>query len=132
EDARYRALGGWLRDHSRPDDRPFVWGDAAQIYVYAHRVMGTRFAFTNYHAGKIWGTGADEADAPPRPDLEVPRAWSELLDDLRRAPPAFIVDTAAAGLHGFGGHALDRYPAMWHIVKAKYELATVIDGVPIY
>jgi beta-lactamase superfamily II metal-dependent hydrolase len=132
EDARYRILGRWLRDHSRPDDRPFVWGDAAQIYVYAERVMGTRFAFTNYHAGKIWGTGADEADAPARPDLEVPRAWRDLIDDVRRAPPAFIVDTGAAGLHGFGGHALDRYPAIWRIIQAKYRLAAEVEGVPVY
>jgi len=49
EDDRYRDVGAWLRDHSAERDRIFVWGDSAQVYVYAHRVMGTRFAFVNYH-----------------------------------------------------------------------------------
>ena len=132
EDDRYRAAGGWVRDHSAPDDRIFVWGDSAQIYSYAHRQMGTRFAFANYHTGKIWGTGADEADASARPDLVVPRAWDELQADLRARPPRYIVDAAAAGLHGFGGHELGRYPQLRQVVHDQYALAASPAGVPIY
>ncbi len=132
EDDRYRDVGAWLRDHSAERDRVFVWGDSAQVYVYAHRVMGTRFAFVNYHTGKIWGTGADEAGAPVRPDLVVPRAWDELEEDFERAPPAYLVDAAAGRLHGFDGHALGMYPAMSRIVAADYRLAASVDGVPIY
>jgi 4-amino-4-deoxy-L-arabinose transferase-like glycosyltransferase len=116
EDDRYRAVGAWVRGHSDPADRMFVWGDSAQIYVYAKRLMATRFAFVNYQTGKIWGTGADEADAPARADLVVPRAWDELLTDLQRAPPRYVIDAAGGGLHGFGGHALARHPEVWRVV----------------
>ncbi len=132
EDDRYRDVGAWLRDHSAEQDRVFVWGDSAQIYVYARRVMGTRFAFVNYHTGKIWGTGADESDAPVRSDLVVPRAWDELDADFQRAPPTYVVDAAAGALHGFDGRALTGYPAMARIVADGYHVAASVDGVPIY
>jgi hypothetical protein len=132
EDLRYRQAGAWLRDHSSPGDRLFVWGDSAQVYAYSNRLMGTRFAFSNYHTGKIWGTGADADDAAPRPDLIVPRAWDELMDDFHRSPPDLIVDAAAGGLHGFGGHGLDRYPALWSIVQDDYRKVETVAGMPIY
>jgi competence protein ComEC len=132
EDDRYRDVGAWIRDHSTTRDRMFVWGDSPQLYVYADRLMGTRFAFANYHTGKIWGTGADEADAPVRADLVVPRAWDELQADLRHAPPRYIIDAAAGGLHGFGGHALGTYPAIRNIVESDYRLAASVEDVPIY
>jgi hypothetical protein len=132
EDLRYRQAGAWVRDHSSPGDRLFVWGDSAQVYAYSNRLMGTRFAFSNYHTGKIWGTGADADDAAPRPDLIVPRAWDELLEDFHRAPPELLVDAAAGGLHGFSGHGLDRYPALWSIVQADYRRVDTVAGMPIY
>ena len=132
DDERYREAGAWIRTHSRPADRLFVWGDSAQLYPYSGLMMGTRFAFTNYHTGKIWGTGADEENAPPRPDLIVPRAWDELIDDFRRAPPDVIVDAAAGGLHQFAGQGLDRYPVLWRIVSADYRRVQVVAGMPVY
>jgi competence protein ComEC len=132
EDARYRAVGGWLLEHSSPDDTIFVWGDSAQVYVYSRRLMGPRFAFANYHTGKIWGTGADETDAATREDLVVPRAWKELDDDFRHAPPRFVVDAAAGGLHGFAGDALKKYPAIWPEIESNYRLVSTVAGVPIY
>jgi hypothetical protein len=131
-DDTYRTIGGWVRAHSDASDRLFVWGDSAQIYVYSGRVMATRFAFANYHTGKIWGTGADEPSAPARTDLVVPRAWDELAADFRRAPPDLVVDAAAAGLHGFGGHALTRYPGLASLVRASYAPIGVVDGACIY
>jgi 4-amino-4-deoxy-L-arabinose transferase-like glycosyltransferase len=132
-DDRYREAGAWIESHSGPEDRLFVWGDSAQIYAYSRRVMGTRFAFCNYQTGIIWGTGAtpwvrDEAV----PSSVVPRAWSELLDDLRRAPPAFVADTAAAGLHNFEGQGLEKFPGLWRIIRTQYRYETTQGGIPIY
>jgi 4-amino-4-deoxy-L-arabinose transferase-like glycosyltransferase len=132
-DDRYRQAGAWIQSHSRPGDRLLVWGDSAQIYVYSRRVMGTRFAFCNYHTGIIWGTSATPgglADAVP--SAVVPRAWSELLDDMRRAPPAFVADAAAAGLHNFEGQALERFPELWSIIDTQYRYETTVAGIPIY
>jgi len=132
-DDRYREAGAWIQSHSRPEDRLLVWGDSAQLYVYSRRVMGTRFAFCNYHAGIIWGTGAtpgsrDEATA----SSIVPRAWIELLDDMHRAPPALVADAGAAGLHNFEGQGLEKFPELWNIILTKYRYETAPGGIPIY
>jgi hypothetical protein len=132
-DAQYREAGAWISAHSRPEDRLLVWGDSAQLYVYSGRVMGTRFAFCNYHTGIIWGTSA----TPGAVDVAVsssivPRAWAELLDDMRHAPPMFVADAAAAGLHNFEGQALEKFPELWHIIGTEYRYETTQGGIPIY
>jgi hypothetical protein len=95
--------------------------------------MATRFAFTNYHAGIIWGTNAIPGSAHPAvPSLVVPRAWTELLDDIARTPPAVIADAAAGGLHDFEGHELEKYPQLWTIVQNQYRYETTRSGIRLY
>ena len=128
-DAKYREAGDWIAAHSAPDDRIFVWGDSAQLYVYSQRLMATRFAFTNYHTGTIWGTNPIPGSPhPPVPALVVPRAWTELLDDIAHAPPKLVVDAAAGGLHDFQGLELEKYPQLWDIIQAHYRYETTTHG----
>jgi hypothetical protein len=126
------AVGTYIGTHSSPGDRLFVWGNASEIYYFANRVMGTRFAFCNYHAGKIWGSWSYAVDAGDTSMFVVPRAWTELLEDLDRAPPAFIVDSAAGGIANFDRHPIGRYEELARRVARNYRLETVVDGVPIY
>jgi hypothetical protein len=126
------AVGEYVRTHSSPDDRLFVWGNASQIYYFADRVMGTRFAFCNYHTGKIWGSWAYAVDAGDTSMFVVPRAWNELLEDLDRTPPAFIVDTGPGRLANFDRHPIARYPELARRVARGYRLDAVVAGVPIY
>ncbi len=126
------AVGEYVRTHSAPDDRLFVWGNASQIYYFADRVMGTRFAFCNYHTGKIWGSWAYEVDASDTSMFVVPRAWAELLDDLDRTPPTIIVDTGAGKLANFDRHPIGRYKELAARVAQGYRLDAVVAGVPIY
>ncbi len=109
-----------------------MWGNASQIYYFANRVMGTRFAFCNYHTGKIWGSWAYAVDAGDTSMFIVPRAWTELLEDIDRTPPAFIVDSGAGKLASFDRHPIARYPALAERVARGYTLDAVVAGVPIY
>jgi len=133
-DAIYRDAGEWIGAHSTSRDRMLVWGDSAQLYVYSQRLMATRFAFTNYHTGTIWGTNAIPGSPhPPDPSLVVARAWRELLDDIERTPPALIADAAAGGLHDFEGQQLEKYPRLWAIIQAQYRYdTTMAGGIRIY
>jgi len=133
-DATYRDAGAWIAAHSAPADRIFVWGDSPQLYVYSRRPMATRFAFTNYHTGTIWGTNPIPGSPhPPVPSLAVPRAWRELLDDIAYAPPTLVVDAAAGGLHDFGGLELEKYPQLWSIIQQHYRYETTTrGGIRIY
>jgi hypothetical protein len=127
----YTQVGTYIRTHSSPEDTVFVWGNSSPIYYYAERVMGTRFPFCNYQTGKIWGTPADAVDAGDTSMLVVPRAWTELLLDLDRTPPTFIVDAAAGRLDRFDDHPLSRYAALMERLT-KYRIEAVVEGVPIY
>jgi hypothetical protein len=133
-DATYRNAGEWIGAHSAPADRIFVWGDSPQLYVYSRRLMATRFAFTNYHTGTIWGTNPIPGSPhPPVPSLAVPRAWRELLDDIAHAPPALVVDAAAGGLHDFEGLELEKYTPLWDIIQSHYRYETTMrGGIRIY
>jgi 4-amino-4-deoxy-L-arabinose transferase-like glycosyltransferase len=133
-DATYRDAGSWIGAHSAPADRIFVWGDSPQLYVYSHRLMATRFAFSNYHTGTIWGTNPIPGSPHPAvPSLAVPRAWTELLDDFDHVPPALVVDAAAGGLHDFDGLELEKYPQLRDIIQAHYRYETTTrGGIRIY
>jgi hypothetical protein len=132
-DVQYREAGDWIRRHSSPADSLFVWGDSAQIYVYSRRVMATRFAFTNYQTGTMWGINPwPLRRASTMPEDVVPRAWDELLADLNMSPPRVIADAAAGGLHYFDGQSMDHFPRLWKIVTSRYRYATTAGSVRIY
>jgi hypothetical protein len=126
------AVGGYIKEHSAPDERVFVWGNSSQIYYFADRVMATRFAFCNYQIGKIWGSWSWAVDAGDTSMFIVPRAWTELLEDLDAAPPAIIVDAAAGRLANFDRHPISRYPALASRLEARYHFEATVRGVPIY
>jgi len=133
DDLQYRDAAAWIATHSASGDRLLVWGDSAQIYVYSQRLMGTRFAFTNYQTGTIWGTAAIPGTPDTTtPSLAVPRAWDELLVDMTHAPPAVIADAAAAGLHDFHGQQMENFPGLWNVVRANYRYETTRGGIRIY
>jgi hypothetical protein len=127
----YSEVGAYIRTHSMRDASVFVWGNSSPIYYFADRAMGTRFPFCNYHTGKIWGTPADDLDAGDTSSLVVPRAWTELLEDLDRTPPTFIVDAGAGHLDRFDEHPATRYAALRSRLE-RYRLEAVIAGVPVY
>jgi hypothetical protein len=94
--------------------------------------MATRFAFCNYQTGKIWGSWAAGIDAGDTSAFVVPQSWPELLDDLDRNPPAFIVDAAAGRLAMFDHDPLGRYPELASRLDRAYRMAAVVEGIPIY
>ncbi len=133
EPRTYEAVAAHLRAHTSSDARVFVWGNTPEIYLLSDRVPATRFVFTNYHTGKMWGTPANEDDAPAalRERFVVPESWPMLLEDLSRTPPDVIVDAAAGGLHRFRGLAMPTYPPLARVLE-RYRLGATVEGVPIY
>jgi hypothetical protein len=122
----------YLRVHSSPDDRVFVWGDSPELYLFSERGQATRFPSSNYQTGKIWGSPLIEVDATDTDRHVVTEAWPELLDDLEREHPLFVVDAAEGGMSGFGRHPIARYPNLARIVARDYRRVATIDGIPIY
>jgi hypothetical protein len=132
DDRAYRAVAGAVVARTAPADRIFVWGDSPEIYHYADRVMATRFAFCNYHTGRMWGSRYVDADAVGTEAFIVPRAMQQLLADLELARPALIIDGGAGRLNRYDLHPLARYPELAGWVAAHYRVAAIVQGVPIY
>jgi hypothetical protein len=128
----YRAVARAIDARTSSDEHIFVWGDSPEIYHYADRVMSTRFAFCNYHTGRMWGSRYVDADADGTEAFIVPRAMDQLLADLTAAPPSLIVDGGAGRLNRYDLHPISRYPALASWVAARYRLDGIVHGVPVY
>jgi 4-amino-4-deoxy-L-arabinose transferase-like glycosyltransferase len=121
---RETEAGQYIRQHSSPDDRIFVWGQSPSIYLDARRRPASRYITTFPLTGYIFG--------PPMPDVDtrdriVPGAWSNLEQDLSAHPPAFIVDTETDGR---ARYPLGQFPALARLVAERYRLvARTGDGL---
>ncbi|MBN2132711.1 MAG: glycosyltransferase family 39 protein [Sedimentisphaerales bacterium] len=75
----WKRVGQYIREHSEPTDKIYVWGWVPGIYVEAQRLSPTSKAFE----------GQMHTLAP----AELTRRVKEILAAFEKEPPAFIVDT---------------------------------------
>ena len=123
--AQHQLVADYIRTHTGPNDRIFVWGDWAALYVESDRPMATRFP------GFLRGF-ARGSNQPPNNWDTTSEVWLELQADLTRDPPSMIVDTAAAGWSDFAMYPMRNYPVLEDLVSTKYRLVAVVDGVGMY
>jgi 4-amino-4-deoxy-L-arabinose transferase-like glycosyltransferase len=123
--AQHELVAVYVRDHTQPHDRVFVWGDWPELYVESDRLMASRFP--GFLRGFARGSGLPPINWDTTPDV-----WPALQADLMRNPPAMIVDTAAAGWSNFAMYPMSNYPVLQDLIAAKYRRVAVVDGVAIY
>ena len=129
---RYQAVARYLVQHTRPEARIFVWGNSPEIYLYARRRMATRYMSVNYQTGHVWGTRANDLGGQPDRDNVPARTWDNLMADLERSPPEFIVDAAAGKLDKMDDEPIARHPRMAAFVNRRYRLEATVLSVPLY
>jgi hypothetical protein len=129
---RYRAVANYLREHTSPEARIFVWGNSPAIYLYAKRRMATRYMSVNYQTGRVWGTPANDLGGQPYRDGVPAETWDHLMADLERNQPEVIVDAAAGKLDKMDDEPIARHPRMAAFVRQHYQLAATVLAVPIY
>lgn len=78
EESQVIPTAEFVRAHSQPGDHLLVWGVAGGVYFLADRPPASRYLFAYPLLTKSYG------------DSAVPR----FLEDLRRNPPALIIDAA--------------------------------------
>ncbi len=120
----YRPAAEFLRKSTRPDERVFIWGRSPVLYVASDRCPSTRFVYAHHLAGASQAQGGLNAHS-------VPEGWRQLLEDLERQPPPYIVDTSH-GQYDFQYAPIESYPLLWRIVSEQYELETELAGVRFY
>jgi hypothetical protein len=125
--ARYPAsanvvLGKRIKATTRPDETILVWGFEPVIYFVAERSAPTRF-YLNFFVTTAWD------NAPWR---------AELMEDLRRNPPAVIAVRRRDILPFQRGHLLDsaalleEFPDLRAFVETRYDEAEEIGTLVLY
>lgn len=101
-----KAVGEWIRAHSDPDDRLYVFGSEPHVYVYAQRACATRHIFVY-------------------PLTLFPKGMAVVEDELAAladAPPAWIVlseHEASTLISGAPGAALEE--GILGMLERSYE-----------
>ncbi|MGH7764212.1 MAG: hypothetical protein ACREOM_07330 [Candidatus Dormibacteraceae bacterium] len=122
---QHEAVAAYIRDHTSPSARVFVWGDWPALYVESDRLMSGRFP------GFLRGFARGIA-LPPNNWDTAPDVWPLLQADLDADPPALIIDTAAAGWSDFSMYPMSSYPVLADLVAARYHAVATVDSVVIY
>jgi len=112
-----------LRRCSVPGDGLFIWGTAPLIYYMTGLRPPTRFVVTNHPLISPWG--------PPE--------WrDELVRDLEKSPPAFLVVARGDEVPDISLTALDSeqylslYPRLSSFISGSYNLAAEFPGFVVY
>jgi hypothetical protein len=128
----FRPAAAYIKEHTKPSDKIFVWGWFTPIYVYSGRTPATRFVNTHMHTGYKKGNAPNETDRADITWQAIPEAWPMLEKDLQRNTPELIVDTSPGNYHDFGRYPIRDYPILREFIDARCHLETTIAGVAIY
>jgi 4-amino-4-deoxy-L-arabinose transferase-like glycosyltransferase len=107
--------GRYLSEQAAPDDRIFIWGHSARIYVEARRRPACRYILTFPLTGRVFGE--------PLPGVDtrkwiVPGAWNILEQDFSKHPPIYIVDLE----HGRQElYPVRDFPILARLLEDRYE-----------
>lgn len=123
--AQHERVAEYIRAHTSPGDRVFVWGDWPALYVESDRLMSSRFP------GFLRGF-ARASGLPPNNWDTAPDVWPALQSDLERNPPELIVDTSTDDWSDFAPYPMSNYPVLASLVASRYHPVATVDGVVIY
>ena len=113
------------RDACYPGATMFVWGYAPIFYAASGLPQATRFVFIDSTL-----VGHRSARSAPEPSLIRSDHWDLLMNDLQRRQPAYVLDTAKAGLFRWR-FSVDGFPRLAAWLTREYEPIDTIDEVRI-
>jgi hypothetical protein len=118
----------YVREHSAPSDRIFVWGFQPEIYLEADRRMATRFAICSFLTGLIpWTNVAPDRDTTY---AMIPGGIATLVSDLEKTPPLFLVDCSAGPNRHWQKYPPEKYPALRDFIATRYRVVEADQFVP--
>jgi len=121
----FAAVADWMRTHTAPDQRVFVWGLSAQLYLASQRLPATRFV------GFLRGLARERGEPPEQAWDCAPDVWPQVAADFAAHPPMLLVDTSSVPEAHFVGYPLARLPPLaQHFVG--YQRAVTVSGVTIF
>ncbi len=114
-----QRVATYIREHSAPADRIFVWGFHPDIYLTADRRAASRFVICSFITGLIPWTNI----APGRDTTYamVPGALETLLRDLAANRPVFIVDCSVGANRHWQKYPPEKYPTLSDFLRQHYR-----------
>jgi 4-amino-4-deoxy-L-arabinose transferase-like glycosyltransferase len=118
--------GLYIRTHSEPDERVFVWGRQPQIYLEARRRPASRYITTFPLTGYIFG--------PPLPDIDtsariLPDAWDNLTRDFLAHSPRYIVDVEVGAS---ARYPVSQFPILARLLATEYRPVLKTEDSVVY
>ena len=118
----------YIRTHTDPHDRVFVWGNFPELSVQSDRPAAGRLVSSDFVTGRSGGRQDPEETLPNA----SARAQRMMMDDLRADPPELVVDTSGEKSLGYSRYPMTVFPALAEFVSAHYAVETTIDGFTFY
>lgn len=116
-------LTDYIKQHSSPGDKIFVWGFYPEIYILADRTPASRYTYCNFLTGLLpWVNVEPDKDTSAS---IVPDAWPIFMEELRRNQPRYFVDTSIGNRHYYGKYPLKMFPSLWEFLRTGYVLEKV-------
>lgn len=113
-------VSAYIKAHTTPADKIFVWGYHPDIYLFADRRPASRFVYASFISGLVpWTNTAPDRDTRY---AIVPGTLETLLQELTAQPPAFIVDCSFGPNRSWDKYPLEKFPALRDFVRQRYEL----------
>ncbi len=129
----FKPYADFLREHTNPDDRIFVWGGASFIYWFSDRFPATRFFNSQQLSGRGLGLPRSQlVHLKNHEQLVVPEAWPMLMEDFNKHPPAYIMDIAPTGLDSYKSFEMANYPLLMDFVRAHYVQEDSFKGALVF
>lgn len=121
--AHAERIADEVRARTSPGERVLMWGIHPETYWLADRAPASRYLtaglLTNYSGGRN-GPQVGEKYA-------VDGAWPVFREELRRHPPALVVDDSRGKPYGS-----DRVPSLRRILAAGYRPVLRVEGAVVY
>jgi hypothetical protein len=123
------SVARYVNQHTRPDEKVFVWGHAPEVYWASGRRPSARFVTTGYLTGESGGRPPDRVGT----QYATPHAWTQFLEDLRRHPPALVVDMSTADQRHARFYPIRRFPQFERYLRdAHYRRVATVARAAIY
>ncbi len=128
----YIPIADYIRSHTTPDDRIFVWGFATPVYIYADRRPASRFLWCDWLTGRISGTPSSRDAFFDTTPYITKGSWEMFLEDMETYRPLYFVDTSPGNHHDYGKYPVSKYPRLVDLLSRNYLLEASVNGADIY
>ena len=132
----YKATVDYIKSHTSPEDKIFVWGDGPNIYYFADRRIAIYHVWPKNSVVRMTALFAENT---PQSIAEAGKIESGFIRMIDSRKAELIIDTSPKGLHvgvtrlgAFAKYPYPIPPMMRKYINEKYTLETKIDGYTLY